>query len=35
MTTSRRIKKKDTTDTFFLYVAFHSVWSSIVNFFNN
>jgi len=28
-------RRNDSTETFFLYVAFHSIWSSIVNVFND
>ena len=33
MTTTRR-KKKDTDSTFFLYVFFHSVFTSVTNLFS-
>ena len=32
-TTYRQKAKKDSSDTFFLYVAFHSVWSSFLGLF--
>ena len=35
MTTTRRKKKEDGTSEFFLYVAFHSVFTAIANFFND
>ena len=31
----RKKVKKDTSDQFFLYVAFHSAWTTIMNFFND
>jgi len=31
--TYRKQAKKDATDQFFLYVAFHSAWSAIIEFF--
>ena len=27
--------KKDASDQFFLYVAFHSAWTAVMNFFND
>jgi len=33
--TYRKQARKDASDQFFLYVAFHSAWSAIVEFFNN
>lgn len=35
MTTTRRKKNRDADNTFFLYVAFHSAWTAIANFFNH
>ena len=33
--TYRRKAKKDASDQFFLYVAFHSAWSSLISFFTD
>ena len=33
--TRRKRVKKDASDQFFLYVIFHSAWTSIMNFFND
>ncbi len=33
--TYRKKVKKDASDQFFLYVAFHSVWTAVVNFFHH
>ena len=33
--TYRKKVKKDVSDQFFLYVAFHSAWTTIMNFFND
>ena len=30
-----RQEKKEATETFFLYVIFHSIWTSIFNFFSD
>ena len=35
MTTTRRKKKDDGKSEFFLYVAFHSVFTAIVNLFSD
>ena len=32
--TCRQRAKKDSSDTFFLYVAFHSAWSSFLGLFD-
>jgi len=34
-TTYRKKAKKEATDTFFLYVAFHSVFTAIANLFKD
>ena len=34
-TTYKKQAKKEATETFFLYVFFHSIFSSIVNFFTD
>ena len=31
----KKMMKKDASDQFFLYVAFHSAWVAITNFFND
>ena len=31
----RKRMKKDASDQFFLYVAFHSAWTAFINFFND
>jgi hypothetical protein len=33
--TYRKKVKKDASDQFFLYVAFHSAWTAVVNFFHH
>ena len=33
MTVTNRRKKRDTDKTFFLYVFFHSIWSSVFKIF--
>jgi len=33
--TYRKRMKKDASDQFFLYVAFHSAWTAVMNFFND
>jgi len=33
MTSSKKVKKNNGTDEFFLYVAFHSALTAIANFF--
>jgi hypothetical protein len=31
----KKSRRDDSTETFFLYVAFHSIWSSIANIFSD
>lgn len=31
----RKRMKKDASDQFFLYVAFHSAWTAVMNFFSD
>ena len=31
----RKRMKKDASDQFFLYVAFHSAWTAFINFFDD
>ena len=33
--TYKKRAKKEATETFFLYVLFHSIWSGIINMFND
>jgi len=33
--TYKKRAKKEATETFFLYVFFHSIWTGIINIFND